>query len=114
LKRALYYPRVQLSSHDGLKAELAHIYAIAVCFEDVADADFGEAKRESWNVVCASEERRRTGRVPVRTFGQNRYPSTSHGLHSGTAVVGRVKSKTLGRYPSFQTRAIEVPYAFPT
>jgi hypothetical protein len=51
LKRALNYPRVQLSGYDDLKAELARIYAAAVCSKDMADADFGEAKREFWNVV---------------------------------------------------------------
>jgi hypothetical protein len=51
-KRALNYPGVQLSGHDDLKAELARIYAAAVCSEDVADADFGEAKRKFWNAVC--------------------------------------------------------------
>jgi hypothetical protein len=45
-KRALKCPGVQLFGHDALKAELARIYAAAVCPEDVADADFGEAKRE--------------------------------------------------------------------
>jgi hypothetical protein len=45
-KRALNYPGVQLSGRDELKAELARIYAAAVRSEDVADADFGEAKRE--------------------------------------------------------------------
>jgi hypothetical protein len=51
-KRALNYPGVQLIGHDDLKAELVRICAAPACHEDAANADFGEAKREFWNVVC--------------------------------------------------------------
>jgi hypothetical protein len=49
--------------------------------------------------------------VPVHTVGEVRSPTTSHGLNSETAVAGREEPETLGRYPSSQTWAVQVPYA---
>jgi hypothetical protein len=42
----------------------------------------------------ASEKEWRPGKVPVKEVWGIRSPAASHGLHSGTVVVGRVEPKT--------------------
>jgi hypothetical protein len=103
---------VPREKQDALQAQLVEARRAVARERDILDAARRDIERTTGRPLLPLEIRWRPEKVPVHTVEEVRSPTTSPGLNSETIVAGREEPKTLARYPTSCSWAVQVPYAY--